>query len=1553
MEEENIVPEEEEVVAPVRQRRSRAPVAKNVSLEDSLVFGETFQTPVYNQDNMKLFYETGNRRGNNFTMQEFLAHRVVRDILRKNSDLTEEDITVDSLVDGTAPILNNFNCITDKSSKETTSGADLTPDQKAFGNVSRVFSFFARGPSGEKITPGEFGEGVKSKIIPAAVSFPTFYAGAKAANFALSGVPPITPITAAIRIGAPVLGGLAASIIAQKPAQTANDYIFGVPKTYLPDQATRFKTGQTFMEGLGWLYAPYLFQGNIGANLAINHAASRSEKVASSVQRMLSSVQKEARTQKFRTAAVELSSAYGAAEAAGQASVSDDPLLEFIAEVGGALTGGIIADTGLKRVLPTAQYIFNTGKKLKDRAFRKKTLKAASTALGDNQRAELALYAYDTLVSVGEDPAEILERLRAFSEQRAAYQQTGKVEFTPDFAAPFKGEILEEGITPAQRARERLSTFGDVVSDTVDPETNKVIPLPTALAANSLGFQLLQESMGGTNPGGLQDKASAAKSQLQDTIEAMIVTGFASQDKDMIGLAAELAQTTFANGLDDGVSEALLKYQEAQKRLSPKGAEAVLVKEGRALQEIIFSRLNRARNNEKRLWQNVPRVNISLGSFRDDQGVLNTMSLDDGTVVNVPNFVTEWLNVLPTNPKDLETFLKDPEYDDINKYVNETMRELGLSNSTTSSLPTNSFAARYRGFRQQMQGTDRLAAFDAFITDPEFQALPLTAERGTPSKVTRLQEESTRLGGGGRGATTGANEYRNMVRSYVASLDVEQNAAAASPQTTDSVGSDTLSFRRSRMLNEARKALSAQDQTKANFMGKMAGAFLDDLNSYDGSDMAEYHLARAYSKALNDAFTRPYVGKLVAKDRSGATRVTPETVIDNVFNSSFAGERARAIDAVGRFEISQQLTSLLNMSPVEVDEARNLLNDSLSRLPSGGADDQRNIAALRSRLSGRSTDDAISEIDVQINDARQLNSVYAEMGDPAGFSDTYFEAMERLRNLYEAQGTALGQNIESAEAGELLQIIKQQAFNDETGFIELDQLGRVLSSHKSLLDRSPTLKTNLESIMTQNQNTRAVMERGLRGLRDLAFDENGKFSRATAEKWIKGAEARGFMQAFPDLRDDMQKVLDTDGAYLKAVLDQKDRVRNQSAEQVFFDLLSKDAAGNFTAYEDMTLPFEGLFDNKQGFPTKKLNDYWSVAKNAPAKTTMPDGKVVTQEQAKQGFKSSLIGAVLNNAGLSKKGSFSSIKAYETFFQPLKRSDSKLTLSDWMVENNVMPKEEVNRLKGLLTRMAEIDILVASGKSVDAEDLTTKLGTSVELVASALGSSASSRLFRVLGGDPSGTSSLAVVSRGSTAAVNKAREIMSQMPAALKTDFFLTVLENPDLAADLLTVAKTTKEKNAIAADVANYTLSRFFNWTRPVIPYVPEYGSDVLYDFEEDEQKSGRGRNRPRRTRSSPPPDQLYEKLQKAREFLDTNEQSSLQPLPRRDLPPSTQTAAPRGVQTASVDPSAVAPKSIAESGGISQIDPNRARAFFNSPGEITFAARGGEIRSGIGGLFR
>jgi hypothetical protein len=92
----------------------------------------------------------------------------------------------------------------------------------------------------------------------------------------------------------------------------------------------------------------------------------------------------------------------------------------------------------------------------------------------------------------------------------------------------------------------------------------------------------------------------------------------------------------------------------------------------------------------------------------------------------------------------------------------------------------------------------------------------------------------------------------------------------------------------------------------------------------------------------------------------------------------------------------------------------------------------------------------------------------------------------------------------------------------------------------------------------------------------------------------------------------------------------------------------------------------------------------------------------------------------------------------------------------------------------------------------------------------------------------------------------------------------------------------------------------------------------------------------------------VNELLQKAREFLDTREDASLQ-LPSRGVLPAP-SPVPSGVQTASVD-SAGSGSQRPQSGGISSIDINKARQLF--PNDITFAARGGEMRSGIGGLFR
>ena len=190
-----------------------------------------------------------------------------------------------------------------------------------------------------------------------------------------------------------------------------------------------------------------------------------------------------------------------------------------------------------------------------------------------------------------------------------------------------------------------------------------------------------------------------------------------------------------------------------------------------------------------------------------------------------------------------------------------------------------------------------------------------------------------------------------------------------------------------------------------------------------------------------------------------------------------------------------------------------------------------------------------------------------------------------------------------------------------------------------------------------------------------------------------------------------------------------------------------------------------------------------------------------------------------------------------------RSGNKITLAEWVVSNDVMTKGEVARLEKLLVRMGEIDMLVASGQSLNAQDLAEKMGTSIELLASALGSATASKLYRMVGGDSQGTGSLAVVSRGSSAAVNRAREIMSDMPAALKADFFIEVLENPDLAIDLLETGEAFRNNADYFQRIIDFVGGRGFLYGRQAsgLPYVPDFATSEslkeMYLSEEERQQ--------------------------------------------------------------------------------------------------------------------
>ena len=88
---------------------------------------------------------------------------------------------------------------------------------------------------------------------------------------------------------------------------------------------------------------------------------------------------------------------------------------------------------------------------------------------------------------------------------------------------------------------------------------------------------------------------------------------------------------------------------------------------------------------------------------------------------------------------------------------------------------------------------------------------------------------------------------------------------------------------RSELMNLARTARAQGDNNLAGIYDTVAAGLLDDIGSLNAPLLDE---ARAFSKALNDTFTRTYANDITAMTARGAERVTPEMLVRRAFSPS-------------------------------------------------------------------------------------------------------------------------------------------------------------------------------------------------------------------------------------------------------------------------------------------------------------------------------------------------------------------------------------------------------------------------------------------------------------------------------------------------------------------------------------------------------------------------------------------------------------------------------------------------------------------------------------------
>ena len=152
------------------------------------------------------------------------------------------------------------------------------------------------------------------------------------------------------------------------------------------------------------------------------------------------------------------------------------------------------------------------------------------------------------------------------------------------------------------------------------------------------------------------------------------------------------------------------------------------------------------------------------------------------------------------------------------------------------------------------------------------------------------------------------SELNPLIGFYQRQAGLEIGSGGAPVEPSDLNASDVYEMY-STALSIAKKLGTKGDSAGESMAYGFAQSLLRDLNNNPSTD-PNYVIARSYSRALNDAFTRSFVNDALATQKTGALKIAPEMLAKNVFSADAGYLRLKQLDQVGQFELTQSLTNI-------------------------------------------------------------------------------------------------------------------------------------------------------------------------------------------------------------------------------------------------------------------------------------------------------------------------------------------------------------------------------------------------------------------------------------------------------------------------------------------------------------------------------------------------------------------------------------------------------------------------------------------------------------------
>jgi hypothetical protein len=836
-----------------------------------------------------------------------VAKSIVGELQQSVPDL----FTYQSLKDGTAPL---FEVLPQFQGKE--------PEQRKLTD-NQIIRLLARDTEGNKIEEGSFFEGMRRELLPQSAGFGGAYTGARIGYQLQQAIPPVNPAAVAVKFAIPVATTTIGFLGGYSGGREATDFLIGPEAPLLPGTTASYEAGKTAMGALSWMPLPFLISKNVsfgGAQLLDNVASLKAlrspvgpptkeampgyqaaiaeyqagrEALGSGAEKLLNADKGPRSTRLIRIMEGLLSRTGEGARAApkftlgieGIAAVGQTKMAQLAeegapgdvgvrigAEVTGALTPSVFG-----AVLASKLPVIGTVLK---QTFKKGGLKKAAEPILQYRENQVVRKILDALENSGEDVDSLIETLA-----------------DPKFLTDEKG---------------------DPIQLTAGAKTGSPTLLAFEQAADQLsGGALAKERVKGAN------KAVDAYKVL---IYAMMSTG----DQDALQQAADLAQEFFAASIQSRIGNATDNLLNAVDKVA--GEQPVGNMElSERLFNLLDTQLGMARQKERQLWRAIPDEEITV--FKDS----------DGNVVDYPQFLDRWIALLPQTEEAQSPILR--KLSNLNQYVMRKRGEFGLdTDGVAAAAPDVDPLARFN-FGKEVKPTDkRLAGVElpegyrvfqrseevpgvagkvstTSVVDPNGNRVDLT--RDPENKIFPYQADfvdgakDTMQGKDQASELVAASNLAQAVDAVAKTMsqgrvrfsrtpidEVADDAAGAVPTTdTPSITVQELEEIRSSALSLGRELQAAGDLNGARVAFGLGEAILRDMNNFDVATTSAYHTARAYSKALNDTFTRAFAGDVMDTTRKGAERIAPELLSTKlaVGGSDATYLRIDQIQGVGRF----------------------------------------------------------------------------------------------------------------------------------------------------------------------------------------------------------------------------------------------------------------------------------------------------------------------------------------------------------------------------------------------------------------------------------------------------------------------------------------------------------------------------------------------------------------------------------------------------------------------------------------------------------------------------